>query len=216
MNVLGIRNNNPGNIRRSKDPWQGLAPQQSDKQFFQFTAPVWGIRAMARVLMTYRDKYGCMTITDLISKWAPPSENNTQKYIETVSKLCNVGALSFFDVQQYDSMRLIIPAMIRVECGQMPYDALTIDKALELAGIVKEPPASKVAAIAKNPTAAITIASGAASTIGTTISQVSGVWDTVSGVVNIHVLLTLLALVSVGAVAYVVYDLLRKRKAMGF
>ena len=26
----GIRNNNPGNLRRSKDNWRGLSPEQTD------------------------------------------------------------------------------------------------------------------------------------------------------------------------------------------
>ena len=32
----GIRNNNPLNIRRSKDQWQGLRAQQTDASFCQF------------------------------------------------------------------------------------------------------------------------------------------------------------------------------------
>jgi hypothetical protein len=32
----GIRNNNPGNIRRNADPWQGLAERQGDVEFFTF------------------------------------------------------------------------------------------------------------------------------------------------------------------------------------
>jgi hypothetical protein len=32
----GIRNNNPGNIRRNSDPWQGLAERQGDVEFFTF------------------------------------------------------------------------------------------------------------------------------------------------------------------------------------
>ena len=32
----GIRNHNPGNLRRSADPWQGLATTQTDEEFFQF------------------------------------------------------------------------------------------------------------------------------------------------------------------------------------
>lgn len=34
----GIRNNNPGNLRRTKDPWQGLAETQTDLEFFVFKA----------------------------------------------------------------------------------------------------------------------------------------------------------------------------------
>lgn len=35
----GLRNNNPGNIRLSKDKWQGLRERQEDKEFFQFGTP---------------------------------------------------------------------------------------------------------------------------------------------------------------------------------
>ena len=54
----GLRNNNPGNIRRSKDNWQGLAPEQTDPDFFQFTAPEWGYRALIKTLQTYRKPLG--------------------------------------------------------------------------------------------------------------------------------------------------------------
>ena len=80
----GIRNNNPGNIRRSDDKWQGLAEVQSDSQFFVFTTPVYGVRAIARLLINYQDKYGLRTIHDIISKWAPPVENKTDAYIASV------------------------------------------------------------------------------------------------------------------------------------
>jgi seryl-tRNA synthetase len=57
----GIRNNNPGNIRRNGDPWQGLAERQGDVEFFTFkTIPIYGIRALARTLIAYQDKHGCV------------------------------------------------------------------------------------------------------------------------------------------------------------
>lgn len=39
----GLRNNNPGNIRLSKDKWQGLRERQEDKEFFQFVSIEWGL-----------------------------------------------------------------------------------------------------------------------------------------------------------------------------
>jgi hypothetical protein len=77
----GIRNHNPGNLRRSSDPWQGLAPEQTDREFFQFTSPKWGIRALARTLIVYQDRGGLKTIDQMISRWAPPNENNTGAYV---------------------------------------------------------------------------------------------------------------------------------------
>lgn len=55
----GIRNNNPGNLEWG-DPWQGLDPdgQAQDKRFVVFKDPAMGIRAIARTLITYQDKYG--------------------------------------------------------------------------------------------------------------------------------------------------------------
>ena len=67
----GIRNNNPGNIRRNGDPWQGLAKDQTDREFFTFQSAVYGIRALARLLITYQDKYGLCTIEGIITRWAP-------------------------------------------------------------------------------------------------------------------------------------------------
>lgn len=39
----GLRNCNPGNIRITKDKWQGLRAKQEDKSFFQFTEMNGGI-----------------------------------------------------------------------------------------------------------------------------------------------------------------------------
>ena len=82
----GLRNNNPGNLRRSADNWKGLRPEQTDPNFFQFTAPEWGYRALIKTLQTYRKKYGLQTIAELISRWAPANENNTSAYIRSVCR----------------------------------------------------------------------------------------------------------------------------------
>ena len=51
----GIRNNNPGNIRHGAN-WLGLNPngRNIDSAFCVFTAPVYGIRALAKVLVNYK------------------------------------------------------------------------------------------------------------------------------------------------------------------
>ena len=82
----GIRNNNPLNIRRSGDKWQGLQDLQEDREFFQFSEMKYGWRAAFRLLChTYYGKYKLRTIRDIISRWAPPMENNTPAYIRHVS-----------------------------------------------------------------------------------------------------------------------------------
>ena len=87
----GIRNNNPLNIRRTPDKWQGLMQTQTDSEFFQFKQLEYGWRAAFCLLTrTYYTKYGLDTIRKIVSRWAPPSENNTQSYISAVSRITGI------------------------------------------------------------------------------------------------------------------------------
>lgn len=52
----GLRNNNPGNIRITKDKWQGLREKQEDKSFFQFTEMKWGTVPLSEPCKNYRKK----------------------------------------------------------------------------------------------------------------------------------------------------------------
>lgn len=146
----GIRNNNPGNIRRSRDRWQGLSAEQPDREFFCFTSPVYGIRALARVLIIYHDKRfaedGSVidTVEEIVARWAPPSENDTAAYIRSVRRRTGFAAGQVLDLHRYEDLRPLVEAIIAHECGQQPYDDATIDKALVLAGI--EPPAKPLTA----------------------------------------------------------------------
>ena len=87
----GIRNHNPLNIRRSKDQWKGMAEMQSDRAFVQFKSLEYGWRAAFYLLTrTYYHKYRLYTIRGIISRWAPSSENNTEAYIQNVSRLTGI------------------------------------------------------------------------------------------------------------------------------
>ncbi len=87
----GIRNNNPLNIRRSKDKWKGMKALQSDAQFVQFESLEWGWRAAFYLLTrTYYHKYRLYTIRAIVTKWAPAIENNTKAYIANVSRLTGI------------------------------------------------------------------------------------------------------------------------------
>ena len=88
----GIRNNNPLNIRRSGDKWQGLKTLQEDREFFQFETIELGWRAAFVILCkTYYGKYKLRTIRDIVSRWAPAKENNTEAYIRHVSDYTGIG-----------------------------------------------------------------------------------------------------------------------------
>lgn len=78
----GIRNNNPGNIK-SGIAWQGAVGD--DGTFVIFDDDTWGLRAMAKDLTTKINSDGLTTIQDIISAYAPPSENDTATYIAAVA-----------------------------------------------------------------------------------------------------------------------------------
>lgn len=129
----GIRNRNPGNIRRSGDRWQGLAPVQSDLDFFVFESPLWGIRAMARILRNYQRRYGLRTINQIVARWAPAVENDTAAYAAAVAKAMRIGVGRRLDLSDDATLRDLIAAIIRHENGIQPYGLDIIETAIDLA-----------------------------------------------------------------------------------
>lgn len=137
----GNRNNNPGNIERNDTPWQGMSDEQLDERFITFKHPKWGIRAMARILITYQDKRKAKdgskidTVAEYIARWAPSFENPTEEYAQFIRDAIDVSEGSVITVHEYDVICPMIKAIIHFENGSMPYDDATIDQALRLAGI---------------------------------------------------------------------------------
>ncbi|MBD2779631.1 structural protein [Xenorhabdus szentirmaii] len=127
----GIRNHNPGNIRHG-DKWKGLSETQTDKSFCQFIAPEYGIRAMLRILQNYDKKYKMNTIRQMISRWAPPNENNTEGYIAYVRKSTGIQDNVVLDTNNVAIMTKLIKSIIHMENGQQPYSDAIIEKAFEL------------------------------------------------------------------------------------
>ena len=125
MQTRGIRNNNPLNIRHSADQWQGASEEQKDKSFVQFKSMAYGYRAAWRILQTYYERFAHQsrgfTVRNIISRWAPPRENDTEAYIRTVLHITGIGGkenlLPPDNVDSYDRLAKLIAAMTCVECG---------------------------------------------------------------------------------------------------
>jgi hypothetical protein len=135
MNALprGIRNRNPGNIRKSGDRWKGLAPLQPDAAFFVFETPLWGIRAMAVILRNYQRRLGLKSLARMIGRWAPAGENDTAGYVAAMGKAMGVDPRAPIDLGNDVTLRALIAAIIRHENGLQPYDLETVDLAIDLA-----------------------------------------------------------------------------------
>jgi len=126
----GIRNNNPGNIRHGDD-WNGRTAEQPDPSFITFESPEYGVRAMARILRNYQQKYGLNTVNGLISRWAPPVENDTGSYVAHVAHLAGVGPDQPIDVN--DHLETLVAAIIRHENGIQPYPDSVITDGISMA-----------------------------------------------------------------------------------
>ena len=131
----GIRNNNPGNIRLSSTKWQGqVAPaQQTDSSFVQFSNAIYGIRALAKILSNYASQYGLTTISGIISRWAPSSENDTSAYINAVSAQTGFPPDQSLDLTDPSVLANLTAAIITHENGSQPYGADTLAQGVNLA-----------------------------------------------------------------------------------
>lgn len=116
----GIRNNNPGNVMKGDDSWQGEV-QGNDPRYVTFATPEAGIRAMAKTLLTYQDKHGLDTVESIVSRWAPATENNTVAYTTSVAKEMGVKPGDPLNLHDTATLSKLTRAMIRVENGQQPY-----------------------------------------------------------------------------------------------
>lgn len=130
----GERNNNPGNIDRNTTQWQGMSADQcGDKRFVVFDSPVYGIRALAKTLLTYQRKHGLRTVTAIVDRWAPPVENDTGAYVRQVARALKVAATQAINLSQRETLTALVAAIIAHENGRCIYDDALIEKAVDLA-----------------------------------------------------------------------------------
>lgn len=147
---LGLRNNNPGNIRPG-DAWQGMTGENDG--FVTFQDISWGLRALAKDI-TSKIGEGYSTIRGMITRYAPPSENDTAAYIQAVSNDTGIDPdqqLAADGTTLHELMR----AIMNHENGDQ-YSALVsdadIDQGISMTGI-SLPQLAQAASIAiQNPT----------------------------------------------------------------
>lgn len=125
----GLRNNNPLNIRKSGSRWQGLRDFPTDKEFCEFSSLAYGFRAAYITLRTYYVKHDCKTLRKIITRWAPPNENDTTFYAQRVARLVHLPSLDTelpdpSNVKNWSTWQGIILAMAQIENGVNCLDKL--------------------------------------------------------------------------------------------
>ena len=117
----GMRNKNPLNIVKNANiTWQGEIKPSTDKNFAQFETLAYGCRAALKLLRTYYEKHHCRTISSIIRRWAPETENNVQAYIQNVSRMTGIEPTTPLPPMKEETKLVwcdLVLAMATVECG---------------------------------------------------------------------------------------------------
>lgn len=112
----GLRNNNPGNLE-----FRGQAGASSDGRFARFGTPGEGLSALAAQLDLYNQR-GLNTISKVVSRWAPPNENDTAAYVAAVSRKMNVAPNAKLDLRDANVLSKLMGSIIGQENGYNPFD----------------------------------------------------------------------------------------------
>lgn len=219
--TIGLELNNPGNLEYNEnDKWQGLNDPPFKGKFFWFSTPVWGIRAMARVLITKQDKYGLKTVEGIIGggaggvgAYAPAVDHNdVQAYVRDLYARTNFPLSQALDMHSYADQRALVPAIIWHEQGSMPYTDAQIDEGLRLAGVKPPAPQTALAAVASDPVARLAAAGTALATVQGGVASAASIWDTVATRVSPVYLIAACVLALFSVLVWRVVDRLKARR----
>ncbi|EEJ0468911.1 hypothetical protein HVD71_002102 [Salmonella enterica] len=141
--VRGVRNNNPGNLVASNQGWDGELT--SDGKFSRFDTPEHGIRALAKNMRTYQNKHDLNTVSEMISRFAPPEDHNdTPTYIKAVAGMMGVDPSQRIDTSDIGTLTKLVNGIITVENGSNPYTSQQIsDGVLAAMGAKQLPQVTK-------------------------------------------------------------------------
>lgn len=110
------RNNNPLNVTNlSNGTWDGQTG--TDGNFAVFGSREAGLAAADRNLQAYGQQHNIDTVRGVISRWAPPNENNTADYVKTVSAATGFAPDAHIDLNDPNVRHKLIAAMEPVEGG---------------------------------------------------------------------------------------------------
>lgn len=112
----GIRNNDPGNLRKTATPWLGKVAG-ADPAFESFDTPVDGLRALMVDLLTAYRRHGLDTCQSILNRFAPPFENDTLSYACDVAAVVGVGPQQTLVVSDPRILILLAKAIVRHENG---------------------------------------------------------------------------------------------------
>jgi hypothetical protein len=82
-----------------------------------YGSPQEGVGAVRDLLTSYQDEHGLNTISGIVRRWAPPSENDTPAMIQRATQILGVGPNQPIDLHDPATMQKMVEATIRNEHG---------------------------------------------------------------------------------------------------
>ncbi len=116
----GVRANNPLNIEsNANNNWVGKVSPSVDSRFETFRAPEYGFRAGAILLRdSYQGRYGLETIEEIIYKFAPSHENDSDNYASFVASQLGINANEPINLSSDATLAKMLHAMSVMEVGR--------------------------------------------------------------------------------------------------
>jgi hypothetical protein len=116
----GERNRNPGNIERDDRPWQGLAIDRSlDAEFCVFTDVLYGVRALAKVLLAFQRVHGLKTVREIIRRWAAAKQTYSASSVSVCAARVGCGPDAELDLEHAAVLIALVRAIIQHENGRV-------------------------------------------------------------------------------------------------
>lgn len=135
----GIRNNNPGNLNYVGQSGATLEDHATPR-FARFNSAFEGFAALGKQIKAYYNGTSkaagyqkLQSVEDIISRFAPASENNTQAYINKLSKMLGVGRGDSLNIQDPQVLATLMNGITQIENGKNPYAPEMVLKAAQSA-----------------------------------------------------------------------------------
>jgi len=114
--TFGKRNKNPLNIRyNASNDWFGRDRKEGTPEGFEtFISTAHGVRAADKVLENY-SKYGINSVREVVNRFAPPNENDTDGYVDFVARELGIGADDRINLRNPQTRTELLKAMVQME-----------------------------------------------------------------------------------------------------
>lgn len=125
------RNFNPGNLNYAGQAGASLEAG-GNARFAKFNSEEEGIAALVRQLRLYQQR-GIDTIGEIVKKYAPPSENDTQAYVANMARWTGLSADEKLNFNDTETVRRMVEGISRKEGRYTPLTEGQIMSGINLA-----------------------------------------------------------------------------------